>query len=75
MDGKLCKGIASTMAMAALLALGGCGDRSGESAAQRAARNETASEQAQNPTPSSDAAARSAAQRSGSAELAQGRGS
>ena len=75
MQGKLGKGLAITLGLGALLALGACGDRSGESAAARAARNETSSEQARNPMPSEDAAVRSAAQRSGSAELSQGRGS
>jgi hypothetical protein len=73
MNSKLCKGLATAIGLSALLALGACGDRSGESAAQRSARNETASDLAQNP--SKDAAAARSAQRSGSAELAQGNGS
>ena len=75
MDSRLCMGVASALALAALLALGACGERSGESAAQRSARNETAGELARSPASNDAAAARSAAHRSGSSELAQGRGS
>ena len=73
MDSKLGKGLAAACGLAALLALGACGDRSGESAAERAVRNETGHE-AHHPLPTDDAAAKAAAQRSGAAELAQGRG-
>ena len=73
MKSKLCKGFATTIGLAALLALGACGDRSGESSAERAARNETASDLAKGGP--NDAAAARAAQRSGAAELAQGNGS
>ena len=75
MGSKLDKRLATACGLVALLALGACGNRGGEEAATRAARNETATEQAGSATSSGDAAARAAAQRSGSAELAQGRGS
>jgi hypothetical protein len=71
---KLLKSLATATGLAALLALGGCGDRGSETAAQRDARTETAQE-AQNPMTNEDAAARAAAQRSASRELAQGSGS
>jgi hypothetical protein len=63
MDSKLGKTLATGCAFAALLALGACGDRGGEDAAEREVRNETASEQARNPGPSDDVAARAAAER------------
>jgi hypothetical protein len=74
MDSMLGKGVAIGCGLAALLALAACGDRSGETAAERAARNETA-EQARQPLPSDEAAARAAAERSASARLTQGGGS
>jgi hypothetical protein len=73
MSGKLSKSIATACGLAALLALGACDDRGSETAAERAARNETA-EQARQPLPRDDAAASTAAQRSGSARLTQGGG-
>ena len=74
MQARLIKQAAGACGLAALLAVTGCGDRSGESAAHREARQETARE-AQSPLSPEEAAARASAQRSGSAELAQGRGS
>lgn len=74
MNSKLGKGLATACGLAGLLALGACDDRSSETAAERAARNETA-EQARQPLPSEEAAARAAAERSASARLTQGSGS
>jgi hypothetical protein len=75
MNSKLGKGLFSALGLASLLALGACGDRGSESAADRSVRNETASEQAGAGMTSQDAAARAGAQRSASKELAQGNGS
>ena len=69
------KGLATACGLAALLALGACGERGSESAAQPAVTNEAATGPAESPMPRDQAAARAAAQRSGSAELAQGGGS
>ena len=74
MQARLIKQAAGACGIAALLALTACGDRAAESAAHREARQEVARE-AQSPLTPEEAAARDAAQRSGSAELAQGRGS
>lgn len=69
-------GIATACGLAALLALGGCGDgsSSSDSAARPAVTNEAATGPAENPLPPDQAAARAAAQRSGAAELARGSG-
>ena len=70
------QGLATACGLAALLALGACSDqRASDSAARPAMTNEAATGPAQSPLPRDQAAARAAAQRSGSAELAQGAGS
>ena len=73
MQSKTGKGLATACGLAALLALGACGDRGTESAAQRDARNEATSVQPGSASPAEQAAAREA-QRSGAAELSQGSG-
>lgn len=69
MDIKLGKCLAAACGLAALLALGGCGERD-----EQASAGAQGSAAGQAAAPSGDAAQRDAAQRSGTAELAQGGG-
>lgn len=65
-------GAAIACGLATLLALGGCGDSSSDSAARSAVTNEAATGPAQNPMPRDQAAVRAQVQRGGSPELARG---
>lgn len=65
-------GFAIACGAAALLALGGCGDSSSDSAARSAVTNEAATGPAENPMPRDQAAVRAQVQRGGAPELARG---